>query len=186
MPRWMPMRISAICSPHELGPGLEAAQVVVVVLDGGERHVFGQAGEPRVEARVGVEGHLVVAQLEAFDPHLELAAEDVVVDGLGGGEPGAVDGVELGEDGLGLRALALQVGHLVGREPVVVFVAADGGGEKRVFLDASLPRAVEDAVELGGLVRREGRLRGQSEQREGQGGQKSLHGGLPSKVTRGV
>ncbi len=45
------------------GPGVQAADVVLVVLDRGQRDILGQPGESGVKAGVGVERDLVVAQV---------------------------------------------------------------------------------------------------------------------------
>ena len=136
-----------------------------------------------MEARVGVEGHLVLAELEAGDAVFELPLEDVVVDGLRGRQLRAVDGGQLGQHRFRLRRLPLQVGQGHGRQPVVVLVPSHGGGEERILLEAGLPFAVEEVVELRDLVRRQG---GEREKKEGQEDRKSLHGKPPEKVTRGV
>ncbi len=142
---------------HEVGgKALQPRDVVLVALGVEERHVLGQARQPRMEARVGVERHLVRAELEALDPHLELAAEDVVVDLVAALESVAVDRAELGKEPARLRRVPLQVLERRRAQQMVVLVAADRGREQRARGQPELPLAIEQVVQPLGLFGRLG------------------------------
>src|SRR5206468_11613732 len=95
---------------------------------------------------------------------------------------GAVDALELGEEGLGFSVLPLEIGQGRRGEPVVVLVPAHGGGEQRVLLQPDLPLALEQVVEPRRLVGREGR---DGEREQGKKKEQLFHRDPPDEVTPG-
>jgi len=64
-------------------PRFQSADVVLVIFDGGERHLLREAREAGVKTGIGVDRHLVIAEVEGLDRLVDLALEDVVVHLLG-------------------------------------------------------------------------------------------------------
>ncbi len=156
--------------PHIARPGLQPADVVLVVLHRGHRHLLRQAGKAGVEAGIGGEGNLIVAKVIGLERVLEALLEHVVIHDLGWRQLGTVDACQLGEHALRVLMAPLQVRRRDRRQTIVVFVPADGGGEGRTLAQACLPRPVEEIVQLRDVIGRKGR---QGEESEGRNDRES-------------
>ena len=106
----------------------------------------------RIESAVTAE-RLRGAVEDAVDEVLHHRAEDLLARARRHIAERAID-PRLLEEALGLGVLPLEVGEGRRGEPVVVLVAADGGGEERVLLQAHLPLALEQVMEPRRLVGR--------------------------------
>jgi hypothetical protein len=128
---------------EERREGGQSGDVVLVVLDGAQRHRLRQAGEAGVEAPVTGDRDQVLGELEARDAVFHLSFEDVVVDLLGVVEARAVDGVQPVEHVAPVRRAPLQIleGHR--RQPIVVAVVSHRGRELWTLPKLELPRFVE-------------------------------------------
>jgi hypothetical protein len=81
------------------GKRAQAGDVGLVVARGRERHVAGQAREPRVETAVGVDGQPPLALLVVGDVVAQLSRQHVVADAILGLQARARDGLQAREHG---------------------------------------------------------------------------------------
>jgi hypothetical protein len=126
---------------------IEARDVVVVVLDGGEAEAGDELRQGEMEAVELVDGHLPGLEgglLLVFD---ELADHEVLTEDLLIGEVGGVDFAEAAEVVAAAGELLVPgVDGVVG-ELVVEALVTDGGGEFGGVAEAVFPDLGEEAVE---------------------------------------
>src|SRR6266550_3015315 len=105
-----------------------------------------------MESRVGVDRHLVVAEVVRLDALLYLLFEDVEVHLLRRGKLRSIDFRKLGERCFSFGVTARQVRRRDGRQPVVVFVTADGRREYGTLAEPRLPVFFKQRVQSGDFV----------------------------------
>ncbi len=150
------------------GDGVQARDVIVVMLDGVEGHGAGQVRELGVGAALLVDGHLVILEGVTLVGALEGSFQQLVGEGVLLGHAVGGDAVEAGKKGVG-RAVALRDGGEgeVGQQ-IVIAVVADGSGAGGKFAEAVLEVVVEElvlrveALLCGGVGSRAGGCRSRS------------------------
>ena len=142
---------------HVAREGAQTRDVVLVALDRLEGHRLPDQREPAVEAGVGVDGEVLLAECVRLDALAQLSGEDVVVRLLDEGQGVAVDLRELGAEALSLLRLPRQRLRRQVRQLVVVVVHPDARRQLRRLLQPPRPLAVEELVQPSDGVRRRGR-----------------------------
>ena len=127
---------------------MQPGDVVLVVPDGLEGHLRDELGEHDVHPVQLVDRHLVVLEGEGFEPFLEVAHHEAVVQLLLLGEPVGLDGLEAREPHLEVTPLFLGVRKRDVAPAVVVAVVADDRRELGRLTQLVLPLLGNRGLEL--------------------------------------
>ena len=129
------------------GDFVEARDVVVVVLGGGEAEAGDELGQREMEAVELVDGHLPGFERGLFLVFDELADHEVFAEDFLIGEAGGVDFAELAEVAAAAgELLVVGIDGVVG-ELIVEALVADGGSKFRGVAEAVFPDLREKVVE---------------------------------------
>jgi hypothetical protein len=128
---------------------VETGNVILVVLDGVERHGQRKVGQAGVHAVHLIDRHLVLFEVIVVQTLLENADEEVVGEGVLLGKTNGRDSFEATEEGGVGAVTARHRGKRMIGELVVVAVVSDGGCALRRVLEIGLVDLFEEGV-LGG------------------------------------